>query len=202
MPKISAATVAEHREHTYQALLDATDALIVERGFASVSMRDIAERAGVARTAIYNYASDKKTLLAASVQRTAATLHAALLEEGGKEGVSAADRLDAVVKTLLTFASSTQNLLILRSSDYGVDQEEGRAIIGPYQDEVGEHIGSLIRQGIDAGQFTTEIDVALTVDLMAGVVDAALDRIKENPAAAESITVGVVSFLQRALGRH
>lgn len=202
MPKINASTMAEHREHTYQALLDAVDSLILERGFDAVSMREIAERAGVSRTVIYNYASDKMALLTASVLRTAATLQRALLEAVADDGRSAPDRLKAVIETLLTFASSAQNLLMLRAvARAGSASERGQAVMSSYQDEVGELMRSLIQQGIDAGDFAPAADLPFTVDLITGVVDVALDRIRDEPEAADAITATVITFLQRALER-
>ena len=202
MPKINASTMAEHREHTYQALLDAVDSLILERGFDAVSMREIAERAGVSRTVIYNYASDKMALLTASVLRTAATLQRALLDAVADDGRSAPDRLKAVIETLLTFASSAQNLLMLRAvARAGAASERGQAVMNSYQDEVGELMRSLIQQGIDAGDFAPAADLPFTVDLITGVVDVALDRIRDEPEAADAITATVITFLQRALER-
>ena len=202
MPKINASTVAEHREHTYQALLDAVDSLILERGFDAVSMREVAKRAGVSRTVIYNYASDKMALLTASVLRTAQSLHSALLDAAADDGRPAPDRLKAVIETLLTFASSTHNLLMVRAAARsGSALEQGHVLMSSYQDELGEVMRSLIQQGVEAGDFAPAPDLTFTVDLITGVIDVALDRLKDEPEAADVITGTVIAFLLRALGR-
>ena len=101
MPKITAATVAEHRERTHEALLDAVDALVLERGFEAISLRDIAAHAGVARTAIYNDAPDKTALLIAAAQRAAAPMRTAVADVAADQAMSPAARLEEIVRLLL-----------------------------------------------------------------------------------------------------
>lgn len=68
MPKIMGSSILEHREHTRRALFDALSSLMRERGFDAVSMSDLAARAGIGRTAIYNHFTDKEDLLLAFVE--------------------------------------------------------------------------------------------------------------------------------------
>lgn len=65
MPKISADTLAQHRTETRGRVLMAWSELIAERGYDAVSLADVAARAGLARTAIYNYFPDKESVLLA-----------------------------------------------------------------------------------------------------------------------------------------
>ncbi len=62
MPKIAAASVAEHRANQRRALLDAAHALLRESG-AAPSMQDVAERAGLARSSVYQYFESREDLL-------------------------------------------------------------------------------------------------------------------------------------------
>lgn len=201
MPKISGANVAEHRERTYRSLLDAVEGLIQEQGFDAVSMRDIAERAGVSRTAIYNYAPDKMALLEASVERTAAALHTALTEAVLEPGRSAPDRLEAVMRVLLTFAHSAQNLLMLRAAHATLDRAHRKRVISGYQDEIGEHLRALVLQGIADGDYAPVADPDLTVEMITGVVDVAIERVIARPDEADVAKEYAITFLQRALGR-
>ena len=84
MPKISAPTLEKHRQETTDRLLDAFSELVLSRGYAEVSLADVAAQAGLARTAIYNYFPDRETLLFAwtdrEVRRSLAILDAELAE--------------------------------------------------------------------------------------------------------------------------
>lgn len=63
----------QHREDARRAILDATEALLVEHGYEAFSMRRLAERCGYTAPTIYHYFVDKKglfdTLLEERLQR-------------------------------------------------------------------------------------------------------------------------------------
>ncbi|WP_043535712.1 TetR/AcrR family transcriptional regulator [Actinomyces polynesiensis] len=85
MPKIIGTTLADHRELTRQRLFDALGELLAEQSFDSITMSQIAQRADVGRTAVYNHFADKEQLLLAFMRHASAdfaeTLTAALAEE-------------------------------------------------------------------------------------------------------------------------
>ena len=63
MPKIIGGSLHEHRLQTRQRLFAALSALLSERAFDSFTLAEIAERAGIGRTAVYNHFADKEALL-------------------------------------------------------------------------------------------------------------------------------------------
>jgi AcrR family transcriptional regulator len=67
VPKILGGSLAEHRAATRQRLFEGLAALMRERGFDAVTLSDIAARAGVGRTAVYNHFASKESLLLAYV---------------------------------------------------------------------------------------------------------------------------------------
>ncbi|MEZ5152017.1 TetR/AcrR family transcriptional regulator [Rhodococcus zopfii] len=68
MPKISAATVVEHRAAQRRALLDAAREYLAETPDRAPSLGDVAVRAGLARTSIYHYFGSRDDLLRAVVE--------------------------------------------------------------------------------------------------------------------------------------
>ncbi len=67
MPRITADTVAEHRANQERLLLDVAHALLEETGEIA-SMREVAERAGLARSSVYHYFESTEALLRALVE--------------------------------------------------------------------------------------------------------------------------------------
>lgn len=63
MPKIVGVSIDEHRELTRQALFIALSNLLKEQSFDTITMAQIARRANVGRTAVYNHFADKETML-------------------------------------------------------------------------------------------------------------------------------------------
>jgi AcrR family transcriptional regulator len=65
MPRITAPTVAEHRAAQGLALLRAAAEIVVEVGAAAVNPRSVGERAGLARSSVYEYFGSREELLVA-----------------------------------------------------------------------------------------------------------------------------------------
>ena len=96
MPKLWNETVEAHRQAVREAILDAAWALVTERGLASATMSQIAERTGIGRATLYKYFPDMGAILAAWHQRHVAghLAHLAGLRDGGGDAV---ERLEAVL---------------------------------------------------------------------------------------------------------
>ncbi|WP_017570072.1 TetR/AcrR family transcriptional regulator [Nocardiopsis halotolerans] len=100
MPKITAPTIAAHRARTRERIMEAVDELIRTQGIDRVSMTDVANSAGITRTALYNYFPDKPALLLAFTEQ----VNSSFVERYRRElpsGVSAARRLSAFVRLQL-----------------------------------------------------------------------------------------------------
>ena len=67
MPRISAATVAEHRARQEEVILEATRALLAEGRAEVPSLAEVARRAGLARPSLYQYFSSREDLLDAVI---------------------------------------------------------------------------------------------------------------------------------------
>lgn len=67
LPRISAPSVPEHRAAQERALLDAAHALLRETGEAP-TMAQVAERAGLARSSVYEYFGSRHEILVALVR--------------------------------------------------------------------------------------------------------------------------------------
>ena len=83
MPKILGSSLAEHRERTRTALFQALSELMSQRSFDKITLSDVANHAGVGRTAVYNHFVDKEDLLLAFMEHEAGRLraHGALLSQ-------------------------------------------------------------------------------------------------------------------------
>lgn len=67
MPKIIGSSLAEHRARVREKLFGALGELMEERGFEAVTLAQIAARAKVGRTSVYNHFADKEDLLLAYI---------------------------------------------------------------------------------------------------------------------------------------
>lgn len=64
MPKISAPTVAEHRENQHKQVLDASLRYIVEHEGQVPTLAEVAKDVGLARSSVYQYVSSRSDIVA------------------------------------------------------------------------------------------------------------------------------------------
>jgi AcrR family transcriptional regulator len=196
MPKISAATLHEHRAETIDRLLDAWGELVMTRGYEGLSLADVAAKAGLARTAIYNYFPDREALLFAwthrEVQRTMESFEREL-----QDADSVSDKLRAFVRLQLeAFAArhlppGQEVMQFLRPETYSRFHE--------HIEPVERVLTGILEEGFSSGEFKGGAPEEMGPMVMACV---GAERI---PIAQGTHDVGdaaerVSSFLLRALG--
>lgn len=107
MPRIQAASVAEHHARQRRALLDAARALLAETEQAP-SMAAIGRRAGLARSSVYQYFASAEDLLAAVVADVFPTWAGQVLERVAAAPTPGTRIWAYVVANVDLFASSEQ----------------------------------------------------------------------------------------------
>lgn len=115
MPKIAGATIAEHVAAQEEAVFAAAVQLFTERGVANVSIGDIAQRVGLARTSLYRYFPTKTSI----VHRWFESAMVPLIEESNAIAASDAPRsgrLEQWVNLQLDFLTDDNNRAMIRAS--------------------------------------------------------------------------------------
>lgn len=105
VPKLWKDTIATHRQAVREAAINATATLAGEHGLLSVTMSQIAERAGVGRATLYKYFPDVEAILHAWHERQIAS-HLDQLAHAGDQATNPGERLRIV---LATYARHTQH---------------------------------------------------------------------------------------------
>lgn len=185
MPKIIGGSLEEHREQTRRRVFDAFTALLAERSFDALTMADLAARAGIGRTAIYNHFADKDAVVvafaSAETDRYLARLGAAL--EMAEEPAAAMR-----IYVLEHLDSSDEFHFGFGPELYGMLSRESIAEIREHVVAVESVLRGIIDGGVAAGVFTVD-DVTSTMAL----VHSCLSTRRVTPAAVET-------FVLRALG--
>src|SRR5919201_3817138 len=97
VPKLWRETIAAHRREVRDAILDATVALVGERGPTAVTMSEIAEATGIGRATLYKYFPDIESILLAWHDRQIGA-HLAYLADVRDQAGDAGERLEAVLE--------------------------------------------------------------------------------------------------------
>ncbi|MEM6996139.1 MAG: helix-turn-helix domain-containing protein [Myxococcota bacterium] len=100
---------AARREAYRGAVLSAAERLFAERGFASISMADIAKAAGVAKGTLYNYFDSKEEVFAQLAERARQAYLAEV--DAAMEGQTGWACLEAIAAKVLTYLGRDGSML-------------------------------------------------------------------------------------------
>jgi AcrR family transcriptional regulator len=109
VPKLWNETIEAHRHAVREAILETTWALVTEHGLMSVTMTQIAEKAGIGRATLYKYFPDVEAILAAHHERhvTSHLEHLAELRTNPATPSSGSKRYSSTTRSSATTASGT-----------------------------------------------------------------------------------------------
>lgn len=149
MPSIWGETIAEHRALVRERLLDAFAALVRERGIEATTLAAVAERAGIARSAVYNHVRDKHALVLAHAQRAMGEA-VARLAEALEPSLPPAERLARYVEgAFRSFSDEPAAGMDLLASLDPEQQQELLAMLRPVQ----EMLHAIVTDGLADGTF-------------------------------------------------
>ena len=149
MPRLWTETIEGHRRAVRDATLDATAALVAERGLASVTMSEIAERTGIGRATLYKYFPDVDAVLVAWHERRVAG-HLEHLAHARDATGSAGDRLEAVLRAYAMFGRRHD------ASELAAALHRGQHVAAAHA-RLREFLGELLTEAAAAGELRDDV---------------------------------------------
>ena len=158
---------APHRrdENARLAVLHAADDLLVERGFAGVTIEGVAARAGVAKQTIYRWWPSKVDILLDT-----------LIEDAGRQ-LTVADKgpvVEVVRRYLRSLARFLRDpagkVLLALIGEAQHDPEMARLFHARYLDPRRRQERALLTRGIESGELRAELDVDAMLDALCGPI--------------------------------
>jgi AcrR family transcriptional regulator len=192
MPRIKSATVKEHRAAQQRVLLDAARELITEGGPAAVKFGELADRAGLARSSVYEYFRTREDVLVAVLDDELHAWHLHL-----QQVLNRVTGIEAQVETFLS-----ANLRRVRQGRHGLEYALGQAELPTHARQLLEQrhseIFDLLRPVVSA---LAPHDVALGLLLLKSTLRTGMDlapRVKGVGALARQLTRFFVQGLRAA----
>ncbi|MDQ0933011.1 AcrR family transcriptional regulator [Streptomyces turgidiscabies] len=184
MPRIRAASVAEHRSMQRAALLDAARSLLSEGGTEALTFPALAERTGLARSSVYEYfrsrASVVEELCEVDFPVWAAEVEAAMAAADGPEG-----KVEAYVRRQLALVGDRRHRAVVAISASELDAGAREKIRAAH--------GGLVAMVVEALRDIGHAQPRMAAMLLQGIVDAAVRRIEfgvaEDPAVITDAAV-------------
>jgi AcrR family transcriptional regulator len=152
MPRIRAASIAEHKRRTRGEILDAAAVLFRAHGYGDTSLGDIAGFVGIGRTTLYEYFSDKEDILASLVESTLPGVVDAMLD-GLPDGLTHRERLSELLIRGLEFVSSDADLGSTLMRELPRLSPAAQARVRAAHRRLEDEVTRLCRLGIADGEF-------------------------------------------------
>jgi len=149
VPRLWTETIEGHRAAVRDAVLDATAALVAERGLRAVTMSQIAAKAGIGRATIYKYFPDVESMLAAWHERQVAG-HLEQLARIRDQPGSAGKRLQAVLETLALMSHRHHD------SELAALLHRGEHLAEAHR-RLSDFIRDLLAEGAEAGEMRGDV---------------------------------------------
>lgn len=167
------------RQATRAKLYEAAVTLIAEQGFSATTVDEIAERAGVAKgTVYYNFKS--KTELFEELLRFGVGLLTASLQEAADEaerrGGTKIEALDGMIRAGLVFIDRYPAFTQLYVAELWRTNRAWQSTLMVVRQQAVAVVETVLREGVERGELSEEIDIPLTAAALVGMVlVAALD---------------------------
>ncbi|MFF4745569.1 TetR/AcrR family transcriptional regulator [Streptomyces sp. NPDC001268] len=167
------------RQATRAKLYEAAVTLIAEQGFSATTVDEIAERAGVAKgTVYYNFKS--KTELFEELLRFGVGLLTASLQEAADEaerrGGTKIEALDRMIRAGLVFIDRYPAFTQLYVAELWRTNRAWQSTLMVVRQQAVAVVETVLREGVERGELSEEIDIPLTAAALVGMVlVAALD---------------------------
>jgi AcrR family transcriptional regulator len=184
VPKIAAATLAEHREQRRDALLEAATSVMRESG--TVTMAAVAERTGLSRSAVYEYYRSSADLIAdVLVDELAAWIdHLADATSGIDDP---RERLVAWIRAALAYVADGRHALVRSAGDATLPPVRRAQVQSLHRDLAGPVYVALRDIGVT--------DAERVAAYVWGVVEAATRHIESGRAADDEVDAAIAFAL-------
>ena len=177
----------ETRAIRRDAFLDVAQRLIQTKGYESFSIQDVLDEVGASKGAFYHYFGSKGDLLEAIVERMADGVEASWEAVLTSSDLSAQERLEGLFATTASYKNARKDLALALLEAWLSDRntvlrERLRELVARRMTPALERI---LRQGIDAGEFTAtdpEATAQVIVALIQGSQETASHLFVERQA--------------------
>ncbi|MQA87365.1 MAG: TetR family transcriptional regulator [Streptosporangiales bacterium] len=196
MPRLSAASAAEHRAAVRERIFAALRRLSVSHGLERISFADLAAEAGISRSVVYNYFPDKQSLLVAYTEREIARF---------------LDGFASVRAQATTATERVARYVRLQLEDYRAHPQpagpELAPLLGPeahrrlqaHIEPLNRALTDIIAEGVERGEFSCE-DPAMAAALVHGCLGAERIPLARRAHDLEDAVARVTAFVLGGLG--
>ena len=181
-------------ENTQQKILNVSTELFVDKGYLSVSMREIAEACGLSKPGLYYYFTNKQDLFLAILDSQLEVLSQLITSIQAQAG-SARERIQKFIVSVLTESTHQSALIRLGTHEMAnLDDSIRKEFYQRYQEKFLSPLARMIQTGIDIGEIRP-IEPDQGVWALLGLIFPYLNRIGPSDEQVQATAVFIESVL-------
>ncbi|MBD7908000.1 TetR/AcrR family transcriptional regulator [Sporosarcina gallistercoris] len=154
----------------YKKIVDAAVSIIAQNGYHQAQVSKIAKEAGVADGTIYLYFKNKEDILISVFQEKMAVF-ADYVKEILEMDLPASDKLFKMIENHFKVLHDDRNLAIVTQLELRQSSKELRFRINEVLKEYLTLLDALLREGIESGEFSPDLDIRLARQMVFGTID-------------------------------
>lgn len=176
-------------------ILDAAQTLLAQRGYAGLSMRELATESGLAKATIYHHFQDKNALFRSVLERDMAMVHSQLEVAAAREEGAIA-KITAIIRVYVALMRARRTVIMSVLRELGKESNPLCTFIYEQRGRYFTPITTILKEGIAEGVFRP-LDVEQTAIGLVGMINAFMvfchpmalatgEPAKREPIGAES----------------
>ncbi len=190
-------TPPSDQQSTDERIIHAALTLIARGGLGSVTMRGIAETAGIARQTLYNYYPDVDSIVAAALRRHNEE-SIQLLESSLRTVDDPSGKLEQLVRHVVSIGTHAHHT---PGIEHGLSPQ-ARATLEEYQVALDKSIRRILEDGQQSGVFRSDLSLDLDTALVRHMLDGLSEQAARTPDSAAAIASGGIRTISAALAQR
>jgi AcrR family transcriptional regulator len=182
---------------TDDRIIHAALALIAEEGLGAVTMRSIAETAGIARQTLYNHYPDVESIVAEAIERHNRE-SIRLLESALQVVDDPSDKLEQLVRHVVSIGSHAQHA---PGIEHGLSAHARETVRG-YHDALAHVIREVLEDGQQNGDFRTDLVPEIDALLIRHMLDGLAEGAARTPDQAAAIATTGIRTIRAAVAER
>lgn len=172
-------------------IIEEATRLFVSLGYHAVSMREIAEAAGVSKAGLYYHFKDKESLLLAILTANLERI-ASIVQEAQEQGATAREQIGWILRSIFKQAPAQRAIIRLSSQEMAHLGEIDRAEFGRlYREKFTGAVEDILRAGVERGELRS-MDARVATWVLLGMAYPFLYSIHERELGPPSDAIGLM----------
>lgn len=176
---------------TADRIIEQATRLFVSRGYAGISMREIAEAVGVSKAGLYYHFQDKEALFLAILTANLARVES-LIQAARREGATTRDQISRMMRSIMEQAPNQRAIIRLAGQEMVHLSRAARAEFGRiYQSKFINQVEDILRAGVERGELKPT-NVRLATWILLGMAYPFLHPASERELGGEDEAMDVM----------